>query len=96
MFDSGKVFVFTGILPVCRGEAGIATVLGHEIAHNVAHHAAEKMSSAAVMVALGLLAWAMGLSDVGLRALLELGFARPGSRQQESEADYIGLSTIFT
>ena len=37
---SGKVFVFTGILPLCRDEDGIAAVLGHEIAHVVAHHTA--------------------------------------------------------
>lgn len=36
----GKVFVFTGILPLCRDEDGIAAVLGHEIAHVVAHHTA--------------------------------------------------------
>jgi hypothetical protein len=36
----GKVFVFTGILPLCRDENGIAAVLGHEIAHVVAHHTA--------------------------------------------------------
>ncbi|KAL1605241.1 metalloendopeptidase [Paraconiothyrium brasiliense] len=36
----GKVFVFTGILPLCQDENGIAAVLGHEIAHVVAHHTA--------------------------------------------------------
>jgi len=36
----GKVFVFTGILPLCQDEDGIAAVLGHEIAHVVAHHTA--------------------------------------------------------
>jgi predicted Zn-dependent protease len=36
----GKVFVFTGILPLCKNEDGIAAVLGHEIAHVVAHHTA--------------------------------------------------------
>jgi hypothetical protein len=36
----GKVFVFTGILPLCESEDGIAAVLGHEIAHVVAHHTA--------------------------------------------------------
>lgn len=36
----GKVFVFTGILPHCKDEDGIAAVLGHEIAHVVAHHTA--------------------------------------------------------
>lgn len=36
----GKVFVFTGILPLCEDEHGVAAVLGHEIAHVVAHHTA--------------------------------------------------------
>lgn len=36
----GKVFVFTGILPLCKDEDGVAAVLGHEIAHVVAHHQA--------------------------------------------------------
>ena len=68
-------------------------MLGHEIAHNVAHHAAERMSSGAVMsVALVFLSLFLGLPDFGSRILLELGFERPGSRKQESEADYIGLS----
>jgi predicted Zn-dependent protease len=38
VIPGGKVFVFTGILPICRDDDGIAAVLGHEIAHNVAHH----------------------------------------------------------
>lgn len=42
----GKVFVFTGILPLCRDEDGIAAVLGHEIAHVVAHHTAFVLTSA--------------------------------------------------
>jgi predicted Zn-dependent protease len=40
VIPGGKVFVFTGILPLCKDEDGIAAVLGHEIAHVVAHHSA--------------------------------------------------------
>src|SRR5436309_11184077 len=40
----GKVGVYTGILPITRDEAGLATVLGHEVAHATAHHGAERMS----------------------------------------------------
>lgn len=40
VIPGGKVFVFTGILPLCKDEDGIAAVLGHELAHVVAHHTA--------------------------------------------------------
>jgi metalloendopeptidase OMA1, mitochondrial len=87
------VFVFTGILPICRNDDGIATVLGHEIAHNVAHHAAERMSSGFVLSLGGIVAlYIFGFPDFASRLLLTLGFERPGSRKQEAEADYIGLS----
>ncbi|OCL07150.1 hypothetical protein AOQ84DRAFT_398627 [Glonium stellatum] len=45
VLPGGKVFVFSGILPVCAGEDGLAAALGHEIAHDLAHHAAERMSN---------------------------------------------------
>src|ERR1051326_1455278 len=45
----GKVGVYTGILPITKDEAGLATVLGHEIGHAVAHHGAERMSEALFM-----------------------------------------------
>src|SRR5690242_9734699 len=44
----GKVGVYTGILPVTKDDAGLATVLGHEIGHAVAHHGASRMSQALV------------------------------------------------
>lgn len=40
----GKVVIFTGILPVCRDRDGLAVVMGHEIAHALAHHGNERMS----------------------------------------------------
>src|ERR1043166_9671523 len=45
----GKVGVYTGILPITKDEAGLATVLGHEIGHAVAHHGTERMSEALFM-----------------------------------------------
>src|SRR5439155_27299920 len=45
----GKVGVYSGILPITKDEAGLATVLGHEIAHAVLHHGSERMSEAMLM-----------------------------------------------
>ncbi|KAH0544904.1 hypothetical protein FGG08_000984 [Glutinoglossum americanum] len=81
-----------GILPICETEDGLAVVLGHEIAHNVAHHAAERLSQV-VWVYIGMwgLAYLFGAPDFLSQILIDFGFTRPGSRGQESEADYIGL-----
>jgi len=94
VIPGGKVFVFSGILDVCQGEDGLAAVLGHEIAHNVAHHAAERLSSSAILLSVAVVLPALlGLSvDFGItRMAVDLAFLRPGGRKQESEADYIGL-----
>ena len=40
----GKMVVYTGILPICKDDAGLAVVLGHEVAHAIAHHGSERMS----------------------------------------------------
>src|SRR3990167_3658664 len=48
----GKVAVYTGIFPVARGEAGLAVVLGHEVAHALARHAGERLSQS-MLVQLG-------------------------------------------
>ena len=86
VIPGGKVFVFSGILDVCQGEDGLAAVLGHEIAHNVAHHAAEKMSQTGVLMmgAYAVLV-VLGAGDFfGLsRVLLDVGFMRPNGRKQE-------------
>ncbi|KAH8881541.1 hypothetical protein GQ53DRAFT_471920 [Thozetella sp. PMI_491] len=99
VLPGGKVFVFTGLLPVARNDAGLATVLGHEIAHNVADHTGERLSS---NIGSNILMWSLipltlviGVMPflvplLGYR-LLDLAFAMPMSRRQESEADFIGL-----
>jgi len=96
----GKVVVYTGILPVAETEDGLATVLGHEIGHALAHHGAERMAQQQ-LVRLGQLAVASSLSDLDPRqqrevmALLgagsQFGILLPFSRKHESEADHIGL-----
>jgi metalloendopeptidase OMA1, mitochondrial len=96
----GKVGVYSGILPITQDEAGLATVLGHEIAHASAHHGQERMSQQ--MVAQGgeqLIGAALGsksqttqqLAALAYGAGSQYGVLMPFSRKQESEADHIGL-----
>ncbi|KAL4978690.1 TCP-1/cpn60 chaperonin family-domain-containing protein [Aspergillus desertorum] len=92
VLPGGKVFVFTGILPVCKDENGLAAVLGHEIAHVVAHHTGERMSNN--FVTMGVIFLAAFLFDVSGNIpslLLNLMYSLPNSRTQEAEADNIGL-----
>lgn len=94
VIPGGKVFVFTGILPICGNEDGIAAVLSHEIAHNVAHHAAERMSGS-FLVSIGVVVLSL-LFDVSGQVgglLLDLGFLRPNSRVQE--VCYFSLFPFF-
>lgn len=92
VIPGGKVFVFRGILDVCQGDDGLAAVLGHEIAHNVAHHAAERLSQLAILLPVGIVAYfALPIDPFVIRWATELAFTLPGSRQQEQEADYVGL-----
>jgi len=89
----GKVAVYTGILPVTQTEAGLATVMGHEIAHAIARHSEERYSQTLGAQALGGVVGAAtgseGISQLyglgGQLALLKYG------RSQESEADRLGL-----
>jgi predicted Zn-dependent protease len=96
----GKVGVYAGILPITRDEAGLATVLGHEIGHAVAHHGAERMSESLLLQTGGSLADA-GLAKGDPRThaavvtaysvVAQVGRELPHSRKQESEADHLGL-----
>lgn len=88
----GKVFVYTGILPICQDEDGLAAVLGHEIAHVIARHPAERMSTS--FLTLGTVFLVSLLFDVSGQLssmLVNLMWSLPNSRTQEAEADNIGL-----
>src|SRR5687767_3337987 len=96
----GKVGVFTGILPITKDEAGLATVMGHEVAHAAAHHGAERMSQAMAAQAGGqLLGVGLSAADPRIQALAavayptlaQVGVLLPYDRKQESSADRIGL-----
>lgn len=99
VLPGGKVFVYSGIIPLVRNDDGLAAVLGHEIAHNVADHIGERMSQSigvnALMYSLVLLSAAFGGAPFVMQifggTLMDIAFGRPMSRLQESEADYIGL-----
>ncbi|KAJ3218006.1 hypothetical protein HDU67_006906 [Dinochytrium kinnereticum] len=95
VLPGGKVFVFTGLLPIVQNEDGLAAVLGHEVAHQLARHSAEKMSWAKiVMVGQVLMSIFFDASFLFNRLFLEFGVMMPFSRKCESEADYIGLKLM--
>lgn len=96
----GKVGVHTGILPLTKDDAGLATVIGHEVAHAVARHGAERMSEGMLIQFGGqLLEQATGGRSQVSRAVLQqaygigtaLAVALPHSRGQELEADRLGV-----
>ncbi len=86
--------MYTGILPVARDDGGLATILGHETAHVMAHHTAERISQSELVSLAGSAAGAAGVNSLALAALglgAQVGILLPFSRAQESEADHIGL-----
>ncbi|MBH0176816.1 MAG: M48 family metallopeptidase [Nitrospira sp.] len=93
----GKVAVFTGILKFTKTEDGLATVMGHEVAHALQRHGAERYSRGILETIgqVGALAAgaAMGRPDAAMAAMSAygVGVSLPFGRSQESEADLIGL-----
>jgi len=99
----GKVAFWEGIMPIAQDDNGIAVIMGHEVAHALARHGAERMSQALGAEALGqVLAVGVGkvspamqadvLKAYGLGATI--GVLLPWGRTQESEADRIGLTLM--
>lgn len=101
----GKIVVYTGILPITKSEAGLAVVMGHEVAHALANHGQQRMS-ASQLQQLGAVATAVGSQAAGVSeenaALLnqaygigtQVGLMLPYSRSHETEADKIGLTLM--
>ncbi|EDM43059.1 zn-dependent protease with chaperone function [unidentified eubacterium SCB49] len=98
----GKIVFYTGILPIAKNDAGIAAIMGHEVAHALANHGQQRMSASQVQ-ALGAVAGNVALANnaenqemfnqyygVGSNVLGMLPF----SRSHESEADNIGLTLM--
>lgn len=95
----GKVAFYTGILPVCKDETGVAIVMGHEVAHAIANHGRERMSQQMLeQLGMSTLSAVMGSNPTAGQQLLyqavgagsSLGMLK-FSRQDESEADHLGL-----
>lgn len=99
----GKIVVYSGILPITQDEAGLATVLGHEVAHALANHGQQRMSADLIqqLGAAGTQA-AFGNKSEETQALAmqaygvgsQVGVLLPFSRSHESEADEIGLTLM--
>jgi len=96
----GQIAFYEGIIPVCRDEAGIAVVMGHEIAHAVARHGNERMSQQ-LAIQMGGIALSEALQNkkeqtIQLAMLAfgvgtQVGLQLPYSRTHEREADELGL-----
>ena len=90
----GKIAFYSGILPIAKNKDGIGSIMGHEIAHAVARHSAERASTA-MLADLGTMA--LEQLVLGQRLPKAAGYVRqfglnlPFNRRQESEADYLGL-----
>ena len=96
----GYTAVYTGLIPVAQNEDALAVVMGHEVAHALAHHGAERMAQQNMQRIVGAgVAMGAGGMDYGAQqavmgvfgGISQYGFALPFSRKHESEADEIGL-----
>jgi predicted Zn-dependent protease len=99
----GKIVVYSGILPITTNEAGLATVMGHEVSHALANHGAQRMSAAKLQqIGAAGVALATGKESTDKQEMWlkyygmgsEVGLMLPFSRSHESEADKIGLTLM--
>lgn len=95
----GRVVFYTGILPICQDETGVAVVMGHEVAHAVARHGNERMSQGVLIQGAGMTLDVLSAEQPDLtRGLLLQSFGIGSSlgtlafsRSHETEADQLGL-----
>jgi len=92
----GRMAIYTGLIQqVDPTDDELAQVMGHEIAHALANHTAERMSmamaSSAGVIAAGILADNSGAAMATAAAAAQLAIQLPNSRTAESEADRIGI-----
>ena len=100
----GKIAFYSGILPVCKNDDGIAAVMGHEIAHAFARHTVEKLTQSSMMqmATIGIsnskyadmLNKSFTIGNVSgnvYDSVVKFGIFLPFSRTMESEADYLGM-----
>src|SRR5690606_41867511 len=99
----GKIVFYTGIIPVCQNDAGMATVMGHEVAHALLNHGQQRMSAGLIQqgVGAGVAVATSGKSaqtqEIAMTAYgagSQLFGILPFSRKHESEADEIGLKLM--
>ncbi len=89
----GKIGVFTGLLKVANTQDQLASVIGHEVAHVLARHSAERASANIPAQIGGAIASVYGIGQLyglGVNAL----FLLPYSRSHESEGDLLGLDLM--
>ncbi len=97
----GKIAIYTGILKVTKNKHGLASVMGHEIAHAVAKHSIERASRALILnvgtaaidiFSGGAISNTQRTTGVDVAGMLRtFGIDNPFGRKQEAEADYLGL-----
>lgn len=83
MVIRGKVFVYTGLFSIAKDENELAVILGHEIAHAVAHHSAERLSSWWIVLVAGVTALVSLFDDGSITFFMDLLCRLPNSRTME-------------
>lgn len=98
----GKIVFYTGILPIAKTEAGVAAIMGHEIAHALSNHGQQRMSASQYQSLIGMVGSAALSKNATYKNVFDqayglgtnLGVMLPFSRSHESEADKIGLTLM--